>query len=104
MWSNLAGIGLGLYLSGCGTLIAGQTALSAALIGSGVETLAVVAWLSRGPSAEEDGGADDEPSGGDDPGGGDHDDDGPPRWSDGDERAFRDYVARRQRPREPVAS
>jgi hypothetical protein len=96
-WPNLAGLGLGLHFAGCGTLISGRAVLSAALIGSGVEVLSIAAWLGRATDPEEDEGP--EGDGGSPDDGGDN---GPPGWDDGDERAFWDYVARRDRPREPA--
>ena len=72
------------------------------LVGVGVETLSVVAWLGRGLGGEDDDGGGGGGGGSDDPDSGnrDGDGDGPPDvWRPADERAFWDYVARRRRPR-----
>ena len=104
IWRRLAGAGGAFYLAGCAALLLDEAVISAALVGAGVETLSVVAWLSRGLGGEDDdggaGGGDDSGPG---PGGGDGDGDGPPdRWHPADERAFWDYVSRGGRPREPA--
>lgn len=105
VWRRLAGVGAAFYGAGCGALLAGEAVISAGLVGVGVETLSVVAWLGRGLGGEDE----DEGGGG---GGGsdpdDHDRDGdgdghgPDAWRPSDERAFWDYVSRK-RPHEPVA-
>lgn len=103
MWRGLAGIGAVFYITGCGVLLLDQAVISAALVGIGVEALSVVAWLGRGLGEEDDGGGGD--GDGDDPDAGDRDGDGgPPQDWRFDERAFWDYVARRERDRrrEPV--
>jgi hypothetical protein len=105
-WRRLAGIGAAFYGAGCAALLADEPVISAALVGVGVETLSVVAWLGRGLGGEDedDGGGG---GGGSDPDDrdkdGDGDGDGPPdAWRPSDERAFWDYVSR-HRPRDPVA-
>jgi hypothetical protein len=100
-WRHLAGLGLGLYSAGCATLVLGHAVVSAALIGTGVEMLSLVAWLGRALGADEDDGPPAPDDGGEPGGGGD---DGPPGWDDRDEQAFRDYVAQRERrrPRDPA--
>lgn len=100
-WRGLAGVGAAFYMAGCGALLLDQAAISAALVGIGVETLSVVAWLGRGLGGQDGGGDGD----GDDPDSGDRGGDGdPPEGWRFDERVFWDYVARRERdrPREPV--
>ncbi len=101
-WRRLAGAGAICYGAGCGALLLDEAAISAALVGVGVETLSVVAWLGRGLGGEDDDGG----GGGDgrDPDSGDHggSGDGPDIvWGPNDERAFRDYASRGGR-REPV--
>lgn len=102
-WRRLAGVGAVCYGAGCGALLVDEAAISAALVGVGVETLSLVAWLGRGLGDDEDEGgggggrgpdSDDEDDDGDGPDGG---------WSPNDERDFWDYVSRGGRPREPVA-
>jgi hypothetical protein len=102
-WRRLAGAGALCYGAGCGALLMDEAAISAALVGVGVETLSVVAWLGRGLGGEDDEGG----GGGDGRGpdaGGPGDGDGPDSlWGPQDERAFWDHVGRRPGPREPVA-
>ena len=101
-WRRLAGVGAVFYGAGCGALLVDEAAISAALVGVGVETLSLVAWLGRGLGDDEDEGgggggrgpdSDDEDDDGDGPDGG---------WGPSDERDFWDYV-NRGHPREPVA-
>jgi len=103
-WRRLAGVGACFYCAGCAALLLDEAAISAALVGAGVETLSVVAWLGRGLGGEEDEGGGD---GDDDPGSDGRDGDGgpggPDQWHPSDERAFWDYVARRGGSRQPVA-
>jgi hypothetical protein len=100
LWRRLAGCGAVMYTAGCGALLMDETVISAALVGAGVETLSVVAWLGRGFGEDDDGGG-----GGsdDDPDSGDRGDDGDngPQWNVDDERAFRDYA--RRGPQAPIA-
>jgi hypothetical protein len=79
-----------------------EAAISAALVGVGVETLSLVAWLGRGLGDDEDDGGG---GGGRGPDSDDEDDgEGPDDgWSPHDERDFWDYVSRGRHPREPVA-
>jgi hypothetical protein len=104
-WRRLAGAGAMFYGAGCAALLADEALVSAALVGVGVETLSVVAWLGRGLGGEDDeggggGGGSDDPDSGDQDGDGD----GPlDSWRPSDERAFWDYVSDGDRPREPVA-
>jgi hypothetical protein len=106
-WRRLAGVGAAFYGAGCAALLADEAVVSAALVGVGVETLSVVAWLGRGLGGEDEddgggggGGSPDDP----DSSGRDGDGDGPPEaWRPSDDRAFWDYVDRRGSPREPVA-
>jgi len=103
-WRRLAGAGAMFYGVGCAALLADAALVSAALVGVGVETLSVVAWLGRGLGGEDDdgggGGSSDDPDSGDQDGDGD----GPPdSWRPSDELAFWDYVSHGDRPREPVA-
>jgi len=104
LWRMLAGCGAAMYTAGCGALLLDETVISAALVGAGVETLSVVAWLGRGFGEDDDtdgGGGDDGPDSGDRDDGGD---DGG-RWDVDDERAFRDYARRgpyEHGPREPI--
>ena len=103
-WRRLAGAGALFYGAGCAALLLDEAAISAALVGVGVETLSVVAWLGRGLGGEDDDGGGGGGSQGPDSGGQDGDDDGSDgRWSPTDERDFWDYVSRRRSPREPVA-
>src|SRR5260370_7269924 len=44
-WRRLAGTAAACYGAGCGALLFDEPALSAALVGAGVETLSVAAWL-----------------------------------------------------------
>jgi hypothetical protein len=104
-WRRLAGAGAVCYGVGCAALLADEAVISAALVGVGVETLSVVAWLGRGLGGEDDdgrggGGGTDDPDSGDQDGDGDGPTDS---WRPSDERAFWDYVSRRDRPRDPVA-
>jgi hypothetical protein len=104
-WRRLAGVGAVFYGAGCAALLADAAVISAALVGVGVETLSVVAWLGRGLGGEDDeggggGGGSDDPNSGDQDGDGDGPND---RWRPSDERAFWDHVYHRRRPREPVA-
>jgi len=104
-WRRLAGAGAVCYCAGCAALLADEPALSAALVGVGVETLSVVAWLGRGLGGEDDdgGGGGGEPDDPDDRNCG-GDGEGPPEgWKPADEREFWDYVSRGGSPREPVA-
>src|SRR4051794_32097681 len=106
VWRRLAVVGAGFYGAGCAALLADEAVISAALVGVGVETLSVVAWLGRGLGGEDDGGGGGGGGGSDDPDSGDRDGDGdgpPDAWRPADERAFWDYVSRRGRPRDPVA-
>ena len=97
-WRGLAGVGAVLYGAGCGALIVDQAAISAALVGLGVETLSVVAWLGRGLGGDDDDGGGSDDDGSDPDSGQDGDGDGPEgRWSPHDERDFWDYVSRRDR-------
>ena len=103
-WRRLAGAGAIFYGVGCAALLIDEALVSAALVGVGVETLSVVAWLGRGLGGEDDdgggGGGSDDPDSGDQDGDGD----GPPdTWRPSDELAFWDYVSHGDRPREPVA-
>jgi hypothetical protein len=101
-WRGLAGVGAAFYLAGCAALLLDEAVISAALVGIGVEALSVVAWLGRALGDDDGGGGGD--NDGDDPDSGDRGDgDGPPEGWLFDERAFWDYVARRERdrPREP---
>ncbi|MDX6697974.1 MAG: hypothetical protein QOE65_1371 [Solirubrobacteraceae bacterium] len=105
VWRRLAAVGAGFYGAGCAALLAGEAVLSAGLVGVGVETLSVVAWLGRGLGGEdgEDGGGG---GGGSDPDDHDRDGDGdgeggPHVWRPSDERAFWDYVSRK-RPHQPI--
>lgn len=104
-WRRLAGAGAVFYGAGCGALLINEAAVSAALVGVGVETLSLVAWLGRGLGGgedEDDGGG----GGGQGPDSGDEGDqgDGPDgRWGPSDENDFWDYVARK-RGREPIPS
>jgi hypothetical protein len=105
-WRRLAGVGASFYGAGCVALLADEAVISAALVGVGVETLSVVAWLGRGLGGEDDDGGGGGGGGGSDPDDRDRggDGDGPPDvWRPSDERAFWDYVDRRTRPRDPVA-
>jgi hypothetical protein len=105
-WRRLVGVGAVFYCAGCAALLADQGVVSAALVGVGVETLSVVAWLGRGLGGEDDEGGGGGGPGSDDPDSGnrDGDGDGPTdAWRPSDERAFWDYVGRRGRPRDPVA-
>lgn len=101
-WRGLAGAGVFCYGGGCAALLLDEAAISAALVGLGVETLSVVAWLGRGLGGEDDdgGGGGGGGSGPDSGEGGDGPDG---QWSPTDERAFWDYVSRGRRPREPIA-
>jgi hypothetical protein len=104
-WRRLAGAGAAFYGAGCAALLADEAVISAALVGVGVETLSVVAWLGRGLGGEDE---DDGGGGGghpDDPDSSDRDGDGdgPDAWRTADDRAFWDYVERGGRPHEPVA-
>lgn len=104
-WRSLAGLGVLFYAAGCAALLLEEVAISAALVGIGVETLSVVAWLGRGLGGEDDDGGGGG-GGGRGPDSDDHggDGDGPDGlWSPTDERAFWDYASGRRRPREPVA-
>jgi hypothetical protein len=104
VWRRLAAVGAAFYGAGCAALLADEAVISAALVGVGVETLSVVAWLGRGLGGEDDddgggGGGSDDPDDRDRDGDGD----GPPdSWRPSDERAFWDYVSRKG-PREPIA-
>ena len=103
-WRRLAGAGVLCYGAGCGALLLDEAAISAALVGVGVETLSGVAWLGRGLGGD-DGGGGGGGDGGDEPDAGDRggDGDGPEDvWGPEDERALRDYLGRARRPREPV--
>jgi hypothetical protein len=105
-WRRLAAAGATLYGAGCAALVADEAAISAALVGVGVETLSVVAWLGRGTGEDDDdegGGGGGDPDDRDRDGDGDGDGEGPGGWRPADERAFWDYVTRRGRPRDPVA-
>src|SRR3954468_22648968 len=104
VWRRLAGGGAVFYGAGCVALLANEAVMSAALVGVGVETLSVVAWLGRGLGGEDDddggGGAAGRGPDAGAPGDGDGRDD---RWRPDDERAFWDHVSRRPGRREPVA-
>jgi hypothetical protein len=95
-WRRLAGAGAACYGIGCGALLMDDPALSAALVGVGVETLSVVAWLGRGLGDEGDGDEGGGPEPGTDPPGG--------IWDEDDDRAFWHYVERRgsRSPRVPT--
>src|SRR4051812_48647119 len=54
VWRRLAAVGAAFYGVGCAALLADEAVISAALVGVGVETLSVVAWLGRGLGGEED--------------------------------------------------
>ena len=99
-WRRLAGTAAACYGAGCGALLFDEPALSAALVGVGVETLSVAAWLGRsmGDEGEGEGGGGDD---GDDP---TDRDPGTPGdgWNPQDDQAFWDYVSRKGN-REPVA-
>src|SRR5437588_11685132 len=100
-WRRLAGVGAVFYGVGCAALLADAAVISAALVGVGVETLSVVAWLGRGLGGEDDEGGGGGGGGSDDPDSGDQDGDGDgpnDRWRPCDERAFWDYVSHRRRP------
>jgi hypothetical protein len=103
IWRRLAGVGAVFYGAGCAALLLDEAAISAALVGVGVETLSVVAWLGRGMGGEDDdggGGGDGRGPGSDDQGG---DGDGPEGgWGPHDESDFWDYVSRRGKPRQPA--
>jgi hypothetical protein len=104
-WRSLAGLGVVFYGGGCAALLVDEAAISAALVGAGVETLSVVAWLGRGLSGEDDGGGGGG-GGGEDPGSGGEDGDGSRpdgQWGPTDERDFWDYVSRGGRSRDPIA-
>ena len=89
-WRRLAGAAATCYGAGCGALLFDEPALSAALVGVGVETLSVAAWLGRSMGDDGDDPTDRDPG---TPGDG---------WSPHDDQAFWDYVSR-QRDREPIA-
>jgi hypothetical protein len=98
-WRRLA-MAAGLcYATGCGALLMDEAALSAALVGLGVEALSVAAWLGRSLGDDSDGegggGGDDDPTDRDGGAPGDG-------WRPEDDRAFWDHVARGDRDREPV--
>src|SRR5260370_40379874 len=61
-WRRLAGTAAACYGAGCGALLFDEPALSAALVGAGVETLSVAAWLGRsmGDDGEGEGGGGDD--------------------------------------------
>lgn len=86
------------YAGAVAALIGGQAALSAGLVGFGVEALSVAAWLGRAPS---DGRrpADD---GDDDGGGGGPGRIPPDRWGRDDDRAFWREVEQTGRRRAPA--
>jgi hypothetical protein len=92
-WRRLAGTAAACYGAGCGALLFDEPALSAALVGVGVETLSVAAWLGRsmGDEGEGEGGGGDD---GDDP---TDRDPGTPGdgWNPQDDQAFWDYVSRK---------
>ena len=100
-WRRLAASAAACYAAGCAALFLDKAELSAALIGVGVEALSVAAWLGRALGNDDDGGG----------GGGGSDDDDPSdrdggrpgdAWDPSDDQQFWDYVARRERDREPV--
>ena len=97
-WRRLAGAAALCYAAGCTALLLDEAALSAVLVGVGVETLSVAAWLGRSLGDDSDGegggGGDDDPTDRDGGAPGDG-------WRPEDERAFWDHVARRER--DPVA-
>jgi len=99
-WRRLAAGAAACYGAGCGALLFDEAALSAALVGLGVETLSVAAWLGRsmGDDGDGEGGGG---SDGDDP---TDRDPGTPGdgWSPQDDQAFWDYVSG-GRDREPIA-
>ena len=99
-WRRLAGGAAACYGAGCCALLFDEAALSAALVGVGVETLSVAAWLGRsmGDDGEGEGGGGDD---GDDP---TDRDPGTPGdgWSPQDDQAFWDHVSRRG-DRQPIA-
>jgi len=99
-WRRLAGAAAACYGAGCGALLFDEPALSAALVGAGVETLSVAAWLGRSMGDDGDG----EGGGGDDGDDPTDRDPGTPGdgWSPRDDQAFWDYVSRK-RDREPIA-
>nr|MDQ6915570.1 hypothetical protein [Actinomycetota bacterium] len=99
-------VGAAFYGAGCAALLVDAVVISAVLVGVGVETLSVVAWLGRGLSGEDDEGGGGGGGGSDDPDSGDRDGDGDgptDSWRPSDERAFWDYVSHGHRPRDPVA-
>lgn len=93
-WRRLA-IGAALcYVAGCGALLLDETALAAGLVGVGVESLSLAAWLGRSLGDDSDG----EGGGGDDDDPTDRDGGAPgDGWRPEDDRAFWDHVARRER-------
>jgi hypothetical protein len=106
VWRKLAVGGAVCYGAGCGALLLDQAVISAALVGVGVETLSVVAWLGRGLGGEDEEGGGGGGTDGDDPDRSDRggDGDGPDdSWHAGDDRAFWDHVERGRRTREPIA-
>lgn len=103
-WRGLTALAGLCYGAGCAALLLDEVAISAALVGMGVETLSVVAWLGRGLGEDDDdggGGSDRDPDSGDQDGDGDGPEGG---WNLDDERDFWDYVNRppRSRPRTPA--
>lgn len=104
-WRRLASAGALCYGAGCGALLLDEAAISAALVGVGVETLSVVAWLGRGLGGEEDdgggGGGDGQGPDSDGHDGGGDEPDG--SWGPTDDRDFWEHVSRGGRRREPIA-
>src|SRR3954468_24421605 len=91
VWRRLAGVGAVFYGAGCAALLADEAVVSAALVGVGVETLSVVAWLGGALGGDDDGGGGGGGGASDDPASGarDGDGDGPPdAWRPAGERAF----------------
>ena len=99
-WRRIAAGAAACYGAGCGALLVGEAAISAALVGVGVEALSVAAWLGRALGEDDgDGGGgggsdDDDPTDRDKGGSGDG-------WDPRDEQEFWDYVARQDRERVP---
>ena len=98
-WRRLAAAAGICYAAGCVALLLDEAALSAVLVGVGVEALSVAAWLGRSLGDDSDGdgggGGDDDPTDRDGGAPGDG-------WRPEDDRAFWDHVAQRERGREPI--
>jgi hypothetical protein len=98
-WRSLAGLGAVFYGAGCAALLFDEAAVSAALVGVGVETLSVVAWLGRGLGGEDDDGGGGGGGRGPDSGDGGDGDRPDGLWGPTDESDFWDYVSRGGPPR-----